>query len=98
MPDEVFVLFILSIVSVTGLGFGLMRTINRHLERKWGGHGLDEGRVLPEMEELRGRMDGVEDLQGRVLELEERVDFAERLLAEEKAPNTLGVGRGPAGG
>ena len=36
--------------------------------------------------ELESRVAELESQQGRVLELEERLDFAERLLAQERGP------------
>jgi hypothetical protein len=52
------------------------------------------GRMDPalaeELEHLRGRLGEVEGLQGRIAELEERVDFAERLLAQKREPEQLG--------
>ena len=85
MPEEVVVLSFISIVAVTSLAFGLMRSVNRHLDRKWRArHGTGEQRALSELEELRSRVERIEDIQLRVGELEERVDFAERLLADGK--------------
>ncbi len=90
MPEEVFILSIVSIFSVTALGFGFMRTISRHLERKWRGKdGAPGEQVLAELEELRSRLEGSEDVRERVAELEERVDFAERLLSEGKRRDQL---------
>jgi hypothetical protein len=34
----------------------------------------------------------LDDLRGQVSELQERVDFTERLLAKERAPGQLGAG------
>lgn len=90
MPDEVFILAIISIFSVTSLGFGLMRTISRASERKWrekGGVPAEE--VAGELEEIRARIEGAEEVRERLAELEERVDFAERLLAEGKRRDQL---------
>ncbi len=90
MPEEVVAITIISILSCTALGFGLLRTISGHLERKWrhkNGGGSDQ--VLAELEELRSRVDGSEDLRDRMAELEERVDFAERLLADGKQRDQL---------
>lgn len=85
MPNEIVMLAVMGIASVTALGFGLMRSINRHLERKWkAARGGGDERVLHDVEELRSRLEGLEDVHARVLELEERVDFAERLLTEGK--------------
>ena len=44
--------------------------------------------------ELESRLAEVDDLQRRVLELEERVDFAERLLAQRREPERLERGPG----
>lgn len=42
--------------------------------------------------ELESRIADLEAHQERVMELEERVDFAERMLARERAPDRLGEG------
>jgi predicted nuclease with TOPRIM domain len=42
---------------------------------------LDEQLLLTER--LRQRLDAVEDVQGRLAEVEERLDFAERRLLQE---------------
>ncbi len=41
------------------------------------------------LEELRLRLDQLEQLQERMSELEERVDFTERLLAKQREPGRL---------
>jgi hypothetical protein len=91
MPEEIVFITVVSIVSLTALGFGLMRTIGKHLERKWqvthGGAGAEQ--VSAEMEELRVRLEGADELRERVADLEERMDFAERVLAEGRRPNQL---------
>ncbi len=68
-----------SIVAVTTIAFGIMRSINKHLDRKW----------RAQQEEMQTRLDGSDELRDRVAELEERVDFAERILAEGKRPDEL---------
>ncbi len=42
-----------------------------------------------EMEEFRARLDESDQLRGRVTELEERLEFAERLLARQREPGRL---------
>lgn len=37
-----------------------------------------------DLDEIRGRLEATEALEARVMELEERVDFAERLLAQPR--------------
>ena len=44
------------------------------------------------MEDLEYRVADLEQAQQRVLELEERVDFAERLLARQRSPEPLSQG------
>jgi hypothetical protein len=90
MPEEIVALAVLSLASLTALGFGLMRSINRHLERKWKGtQGVDAVGVLSDLEDLRARLESIEDVQMKVAELEERVDFAERMLSERPDRNVL---------
>ena len=90
MPDEIVMLAVMGLASVTALGFGLMRSINRHLECKWKStQGIDAAGVLPDLEDLRTRLESIEDVQMRVTELEERVDFAERILSEGTDRNAL---------
>ncbi len=99
MPDEIVALAVLSLASVTALGFGLMRSINRHLERKWKGtQGIDAAGVLPDLDDLRARLESIEDVQMRVTELEERVDFAERMLSERTDHVVLPANRNPRDG
>jgi hypothetical protein len=63
--------------------------------RYGGGRGRGRQRGLPasddEMSELRQNL---ETMQNRVAELEERVDFAERLLAKQRDSDRLGGGQG----
>lgn len=91
MPEEIVFLSFTSIVAVTTIAFGIMRSINKHLDRKWrvqqSGAGYEP--ILAELEEMRTRLDGSDELRDRMVELEERVDFAERILAEGKRPDQL---------
>ncbi len=82
MPEEIVFLSFTSIVAVTTIAFGIMRSINKRLDRKMK---VEES----EMEELRTRLEGSEDLRERVADVEERLDFAERLLAEGKRRDQL---------
>ena len=91
MPEEIVFLTFTSIVAVTTIAFGIMRNINKHLDRKLkveqGGVGNEH--LLVEVEELRTRLEGSEDLRERVADVEERLDFAERLLADGKRRDQL---------
>lgn len=46
-----------------------------------------------EIEALRAEVEALRDLPSRLVELEERVDFAERLLAQQQAPGLLTPGK-----
>ena len=60
--------------------FPLIRAIARRIEGK---QRLDP-MVLAELEDLRARVADLEQRQGIVHELEERLDFTERLLAQQR--------------
>jgi hypothetical protein len=62
----------------------LARALARRLE---GGTASKE--LLAEVDGLRGRVHELEEGQGRLAELEERLDFAERLLAQSREPDRL---------
>ena len=49
-------------------------------------------RLTEEVESLRARMGEVEGQQHRLAELEERLDFTERLLAQSREPDRLARG------
>jgi hypothetical protein len=54
--------------------------------------------LAEEVDALRDRVGQLEEMQRRMLELEERVDFAERLLARPERPARVGApaeGGGP---
>jgi hypothetical protein len=68
-------------------GFVAIRAFQRKLDGQPGG--LDLKR---ELEDVRTRLADLEQAQGRVEELEERLDFAERMLAQDKKQLVQGVG------
>ena len=59
----------------------LVRAIARRIEGKVG---RPDPATLLELEELRGRVAELEQQQVRFHEIEERLDFAERLLARQR--------------
>ena len=63
----------------------LMRAVARRLE----GRGADPA-LKAELEDLRHRLLDVEGQQVRIAELEERLDFAERLLAQQHEKPRIG--------
>jgi hypothetical protein len=72
----------LSIVAVKVLG-----PIARAWARRLEGKATPELRI--EMDQVREQLAEVDELRARVLELEERVEFAERMLIQSGDPNLL---------
>lgn len=66
----------------------IIRAGTRYLERlsggSQGGHELDV--LREELDAVRERLEAVESGDGRLAELEERLDFAERMLARRDLP------------
>ncbi|UCD24729.1 MAG: hypothetical protein JSW51_02085 [Gemmatimonadota bacterium] len=89
VPD--WIVFQQTVIPILGMGlgalamFGVYRTINRALDRR---HerllASEQEASARELEEVRGRIEALEETAFRVQELEERVDFAERLLTREQ--------------
>lgn len=89
LPSQVTLLIVLGFMAAcTVILYPLMRAVGRRLEGKSG------NQVTPalqaEIEQIRHRLGEVEAMQHRVLELEERVDFAERMLSQRREPERLG--------
>ena len=75
---------LLGVAVAGGVGYGFVRLIMsgyRRLRRR------ARGGTARELEDLRARVDELE--ASRVTELEERMDFAERLLARAQDPAHL---------
>jgi hypothetical protein len=79
-PGMGFVIAMLTTITI--ILWPLMRAFGRRLE----GKGNPDPALRAEVEELHTRLADMDVLQARVLELEERVDFAERLLAQTHEP------------
>ena len=79
-PAFVFV-FLAVIAAATLVLWPLARALARRLE---GQAGPGEA-VLNELEELRTRVRELEGTQSRLMELEERLDFTERILTQRDA-------------
>lgn len=85
MSEPAAVIMLLALCSTAGLIFWpLARALGRRVER--GGQASD---AHEELEGLRSRIEQLEQGQVRVAELEERLDFAERLLAQAREPDRL---------
>jgi hypothetical protein len=66
--------------------FGVFRVLTRWIELR---HRDVRGPSAGELEEVQRQVAELGDLPGRVAELEERLDFAERLLAAHREPGKL---------
>jgi len=90
VPD--FVWFQNVVLPVLGMGlggfamFGVYRTINRFLDRRHERLMATKSDSYPELADLRSRVEALEDAAFRVQELEERLDFTERMLAKSQSP------------
>jgi hypothetical protein len=86
----VLLIIIAALTATVIILWPLMRAFGRRLE------GRPTDAVLrAEVDQLHARVGDVDALQARILELEERVDFAERLLAQ--TPAQKGTLRGEGG-
>lgn len=75
-PPIVMLIFFAMLAAGVAVLYPLVRALSRRLEGKH-----SDPALRAELDELKARLYEVEAQQGRVAELEERVDFAERLLA-----------------
>ncbi|MGH7509299.1 MAG: hypothetical protein ACREMZ_07485 [Gemmatimonadales bacterium] len=80
----------LGLVATTIILWPIVRALARRLE----GRGTGDAALRAEIEHLHARVGDVDSLQARVLELEERVDFAERLLAQGQSRREIVGGEG----
>lgn len=97
MPPMTFVLEdillpIFGMVLGAFIAWQIFRTINRWLDRRGGGAPEEVRALRAEVERLRAQAESVEDLRFQVGELEERLDFTERVLAQQKERRPLAPG------
>ena len=69
-----------AVVGVPMLVITVIPALGKAIARRLGGSRPDD-RLLSEIELLRDRVDQLEEREGRIAELEERLDFAERIIA-----------------
>lgn len=73
------------LVLVTALQVIYVRLMPpEHRRRRW------KGEPLQAPEDMQSRLAELDDVKQRLAELEERVDFAERLLAKQRETGRLG--------
>jgi hypothetical protein len=88
---EVF-LIALSVVGGALLAWKLLGPLAQALARRMEGRAAGDPGTARELAELESRVRELEVQQGRVLELEERLDFTERLLAQQRDATRIGPG------
>jgi len=91
-PPEIFFIAGVMVVAiiVAGIVFGpLLRAYARRIDGKSG-----DAQLAAEVDHLRARVAELELVQDRVAELEERVDFSERLLAQGRESQSVGRNQG----
>ncbi len=95
MPDWLWIQNV--IFPLVGMGMGMLfmfgvyrvaiRWIDRRHERLMAERGSGAG--AGDLHQLRARVEALEDSVGRVQEMEERLDFAERLLTQQRERGRL---------
>jgi uncharacterized protein involved in exopolysaccharide biosynthesis len=86
-PPTVLLIVIAALTAMTIILWPIMRAFGRRLE----GRGNADSALRAEVEQLHSRLAEMDSLHARVLELEERVDFTERLLAQAQQQVRLGA-------
>lgn len=81
----VVIMVLVVMTAVTIILWPIVRALARRLE----GRGAVDATLRADVEQLRRRLGEVDGLQGRIAELEERLDFTERLLAQSREPDRL---------
>ena len=74
--------FLISIAGIIGAVMTLRGPIGRALAARIEGRRPPDQDTLVELEELRARVLALEEGQTQLVELQERLEFAERLLAQ----------------
>jgi hypothetical protein len=91
MPPDVFAPFMLTMTLILGAGVVLILRgpVGRALARRIEGQSGAAAELGARVEELETRLADLEQERLRVTDLEERLDFAERLLARQEQPREL---------
>lgn len=86
-PPIILLIVIAALTATVIILWPIMRAFGRRLE----GRGSNDSALKADIDHLHARLGEVDALQSRVMELEERVDFAERLLAQAPHQARLGA-------
>lgn len=84
-PGAVVMIVLAVMVAATVILWPIVRALARRLE----GRGTPDAALRAEVEQLHHRLADLESGQGRLAELEERLDFTERLLAQSREQDRL---------
>ena len=84
-PPIVLLIVIAALTATVIILWPIMRAFGRRLE----GKGAADPALRADVEQLHARLAEMDALQARISELEERVDFTERLLAQNREPDRL---------
>jgi hypothetical protein len=84
-PPAIVMIVFLGLVAATIILWPVMRALARRLE----GKGAADPALRAEVEQLQQRLGEVDVLHHRVAELEERIDFTERIVAQGREPDRL---------
>ncbi len=92
--DDVLKLFgmMLAIGGAGSLVYVVVALANAVVRRLDAGRSAATASLETEMSDLRARLDDADSTRGRIAELEERLDFAERLLAQQREVPRVGPG------
>lgn len=86
-PPTILLIVIAALAATVIILWPIMRAFGRRLE----GRSETDPALRADVENLHARLGEMDALQGRVAELEERVDFTERLLAQTQQQARLGA-------
>jgi Tfp pilus assembly protein PilO len=84
-PGSVLLIIIAALTATVIILWPIMRAFGRRLE----GRGTADPTLRADVEQVHARLAEMDALQARISELEERVDFTERLLAQNREPDRL---------
>ncbi|HMH56499.1 MAG TPA: hypothetical protein VK535_09600 [Gemmatimonadales bacterium] len=84
-PGSVLLIIIAALTATVIILWPIMRAFGRRLE----GRGAADPALRADVEQVHARLAEMDTLQARISELEERVDFTERLLAQNREPDRL---------
>ena len=84
-PDAVGPMVVMTVISLSVVAIVVLRgPVGRALGRRIEGASVPDADLVHRVEELETRLLAAEQVESRLAEVEERLDFTERLLAAEK--------------